>query len=91
MNEFSAAISLNGDLDAYYQRGQVYESLGEHQKAIADYDVAISQMRDAPYIYLARASAREHLGDKDGAAEDRKTSGQLQNRVDSLSQDGAGR
>jgi tetratricopeptide (TPR) repeat protein len=76
--EFSRAIDVNGDMDAYYQRGQVYESLGEHEKAIGDYDAAINQMRDAPYVYLARALARENLGDRDGAEQDRKTSLQLQ-------------
>jgi tetratricopeptide (TPR) repeat protein len=81
-NEFTLAINLKDDLDAYYQRGQVYELRGEHQKAISDFDVAISQMRDAPYVYLARAAARENLGDKDGAEEDRKTSLQLQNHGD---------
>jgi tetratricopeptide (TPR) repeat protein len=81
-NEFTVAINLNGDLDAYYQRGQVYESRGEHQKAISDFDVAISQLRGAPYVYLARAAAREGMGDKDGAEEDRKTSVQLQNHGD---------
>jgi tetratricopeptide (TPR) repeat protein len=78
LNEFGLAIQLTGDVDAYYQRGQVYESLGEHQKAIADYDSAISQIRDAPYVYAARALARENLGDKDGAEEDRQTSVELQ-------------
>ncbi len=72
IDEFGIAIRLDGDLDAYYQRGQVYETLGEHQKAIDDYDIAINQMRDAPYVYLARAMAKAGLGDNDGAEEDRR-------------------
>jgi tetratricopeptide (TPR) repeat protein len=81
INEFSMAIKLDGDLDAYYQRGQVYESMGEHQKAIDDYDIAINQMRDAPYVYLARAMAKANLGDTDGAEDDRRRGFMLQNHV----------
>jgi tetratricopeptide (TPR) repeat protein len=78
LNEFSLAIKLDGDIDAYYQRGQVYETMGEHKKAIDDYDVAIGQMRDAPYVYLARALSKAALGDSAGAAEDRKRASQLE-------------
>jgi tetratricopeptide (TPR) repeat protein len=81
MNEFGLAIKLSGDMDAYYQRGQIYESQGEHQKAIDDYDAAISLMRDAPYMYLARAASRDQLGDHDGAEEDRQRGEQLQHHI----------
>jgi tetratricopeptide (TPR) repeat protein len=72
MNEFTLAIALGSNVDAVYQRGQTYESLGEHQKAVADYDLAIAQMPNAPYAYRARATARESLGDRAGAEEDRQ-------------------
>jgi tetratricopeptide (TPR) repeat protein len=77
VDEFTVAINLDQDLNAYYQRGLVYESLGEHRKAIDDYNVAIRQKGDAPYGYLARALARENLGDKAGAAEDRQKGAEL--------------
>jgi hypothetical protein len=33
----------------------VYESLGLHQQEIEDYDTAIQEHPDAPYVYGARA------------------------------------
>jgi tetratricopeptide (TPR) repeat protein len=59
-------------VEANYQRGQMYESLGEHQKALQDYNLAIGGMPDAPYIYRARALTRENLGDGAGARDDRQ-------------------
>jgi tetratricopeptide (TPR) repeat protein len=50
----------------------MYESLGEHQKALEDYNQAIGGMPDAPYVYRARAMTRENLGDETGAKEDRQ-------------------
>jgi tetratricopeptide (TPR) repeat protein len=72
VNEFSLAIDLGSAVDANYQRGQMYESLGEHQKALDDYNQAVHGLPDAPYIYRARAVAKEKLGDATGAQEDRK-------------------
>jgi len=71
MEELTKSLSLAPSTDAYYQRGQIYEAQGEHQKAIDDYNHAIADARDAPYIYLARATARQNLGDTEGATEDR--------------------
>jgi len=73
VNEFTTAIALGSTVDANYQRGQLYESLGEHQKAIEDYNVAITQFPDAPYVYRARALSKENLGDRAGAEGDRRT------------------
>ena len=81
VTEFNLAIKLSDDIDAYYQRGQVYESQGEHQKAIDDYDAAINVLHDAPYVYLARAAARDQLGDHDGAEQDRRRGEQLQHHI----------
>jgi tetratricopeptide (TPR) repeat protein len=72
MTELTAAITLNGDTDAFYQRGQIHESQGEHQLAIQDYDSAIHDQPDAPYVYRARAMSRDALGDHDSAEEDRR-------------------
>jgi tetratricopeptide (TPR) repeat protein len=71
--EFTLAINLNPSTDAYYQRGQVYNSQGQHQMAIQDYDLAIHEQPDAPYVYRARALAREALGDAQGGRQDRAT------------------
>lgn len=72
LEEFSKSIALRPTTDAYYQRGQLYEALGEHRTAIDDYDKAIAQQRDSPYIYNARALAKQNLGDEEGAKADRK-------------------
>jgi tetratricopeptide (TPR) repeat protein len=78
MKEFTAAIDLNANTDAFYQRGEVHESLGEHQQAIQDYDEAIHEQPDAPFVYLARALAKDALGDHEGAEEDRRTASRIE-------------
>jgi tetratricopeptide (TPR) repeat protein len=71
LDEFTKSLNLQPSTDAFYQRGQIYEAMGEHQKAIDDYDRALADARDSPYMYLARATARQNLGDTKGATEDR--------------------
>jgi len=68
--EFTRSIQVEPNVEAYYERGQTYESLGDHQKAIPDLDEAIAMMRDAPYIYRARALVKLKLGDTAGYQED---------------------
>ena len=71
IGELSKSIQARATMDGYYQRGQAYESLGQHQKAIDDYDQAVAQMPEAPYVYRARAVAKDKLGDSKGATQDR--------------------
>jgi tetratricopeptide (TPR) repeat protein len=71
IGELSKSIQGRATTDGYYQRGQAYESLGQHQKAIDDYDQAVAQMREAPYVYRARAVAKDKIGDSEGAKQDR--------------------
>jgi tetratricopeptide (TPR) repeat protein len=73
MNEFGLSLQLNTSTEAFYERGQVHESLGQHQQAIEDYGAAIHEQPDSPYVYRARAMSLEALGDHDGAAQDRRT------------------
>jgi tetratricopeptide (TPR) repeat protein len=73
MNEFALSLQLHTSTEAYFERGQVYESLGRHQQAIEDYTSAIHEQPDAPYVYRSRAMSRDALGDHDGAAQDRRT------------------
>ena len=72
VNEFSLSLSIASTTDALFQRGQLYESLGQHEKALADYDAAIHEQPDAPHVYRARAMTRAALGDDAGAAADRE-------------------
>jgi tetratricopeptide (TPR) repeat protein len=77
-NEFTVAIGLNANTDDFYQRGQLYESLGEHQQAIQDYDAAIHEQPEAPYVYRARAMALDAIGNHDDAEQDRRTAIQIE-------------
>jgi tetratricopeptide (TPR) repeat protein len=71
IEELSRSIQAQATPDGYYQRGQAYESLGQHQKAIEDYDQAVAQLRESPFVYRARALAKDKLGDTEGAKQDR--------------------
>ena len=71
IEELGKSIKAQATTDGYYQRGQAYESLGQHQRAIEDYDQAVAQRREAPYVYRARALAKDKLGDTEGAKQDR--------------------
>ena len=70
IREFTKSIQLTPTVDGHYQRGEAYEKLGEHQKAIADFDAAIVQSSEAPYAFRARAAARLASGDRAGATDD---------------------
>ena len=78
LEHLSKSISLHPTVEALYQRGQIYENQGQHQKAIADYDRAIAEENDAPYMYLARALAKLNLGDAEGARADRETARKIE-------------
>jgi tetratricopeptide (TPR) repeat protein len=70
IRDCSKSIQVNPTVDAYYQRGEAYEKLGEHQKAIADFDAAIAESREAPFAYRARSVAKRNVGDRAGAQAD---------------------
>jgi tetratricopeptide (TPR) repeat protein len=80
LEELNKSLALQPNIDGFYQRGQILEALGEHQKAIDDFDQAISVARDAPYMYRARAMSKEKLGDMDGAHADRILAASLEHR-----------
>ena len=68
---FTRSIGVEPTSDAYYQRGQIREAAGDHGNAIEDFTQAIHIQPDAPFIYRARALARQMSGDENGAEEDR--------------------
>ncbi len=74
MRDFSRAVELTPSANGYFQRGEAYASLGQPQKALEDFDRAIQERPDAPYIYRARAAVKKTLGDLDGYAADRDQS-----------------
>ena len=71
LEHFSQSIKVKATPNGYYQRGQLFETLGEHEKALEDFNLAIAELADAPYVYFARAVAREKLGDEAGSKADR--------------------
>ena len=71
LEAFTKSIGISPTVDAYYQRGQIFEARGDHQKAIDDYNHAIELQRDSPFIYRSRALAKANIGDAAGAHEDR--------------------
>ncbi len=78
LERLNKSISLQPTVESYYERGQILESQGEHQKAIDDYDRAIAEQRDSPYMYRARALAKANLGDEEGAHADRMFAAQIE-------------
>jgi tetratricopeptide (TPR) repeat protein len=78
LEHLNKSISLHPTVEAFYQRGQILESQGDHAKAIADYDRAIAEERDSPYMYRARALAKANLGDAEGAHADRAIALQIE-------------
>jgi tetratricopeptide (TPR) repeat protein len=64
--DFARAVEVEPSANGFYQRGQTYASLGQPQKAIEDFDRAIAELPDAPFIYRARAEAKRNLGDLAG-------------------------
>ncbi|MEI9814586.1 MAG: tetratricopeptide repeat protein [Acidobacteriota bacterium] len=73
VEELSKVIDRKPTVDAYFQRASNYASLGEHQKAVEDFTWVIQEMRDAPYVYFARAKSKRALGDVEGAAADERS------------------
>jgi tetratricopeptide (TPR) repeat protein len=75
--DLDQSIRLEPSVDAYFQRGQVYAALGEFKKAIEDYDRSILERPQAPYVYLARSTARRALGDEEGYRADQQKATEL--------------
>jgi len=78
LEEFGKSVGNKSSVEGYYELAQTYERLGQHQKAIEFYTKAIDEMVDAPYVYRARALARQNSGDTTGAIEDRRTAVELE-------------
>jgi len=80
IDEFTKSLRIHPSTEGYYERALAYEALGDHQKAVADFDNAIVELRDAPYAYRARAMAKAALGDEEGAKADRAIADQIESR-----------
>jgi len=80
MEAYNKSLAAKPNVDAYYERGQTYASLGENQKAIEDFDRAILEMPEAPAVYRARSLARRKLGDEAGYQADRDKATEIERR-----------
>ncbi len=68
--DFTRAVSLQPNLDNYFQRASTYQLLDQHALALADFDRAMEYGPDEPHLFFARAESRAALGDVRGARED---------------------
>ena len=80
MDAYNKSIQSKPNIDAFFERGQTYESLGDHRKAIEDFDRAIAEMPGAPEVYRARSLARRNMGDENGYQSDRDAARQIETR-----------
>src|SRR5579885_2250568 len=80
LEEFTAALTIEPNVDAYYQRGRIYQFLGDHRKAIEDFTAGVEALPEAPYLYRARATSELAMGDKQDAARDRRRAYGIENR-----------
>jgi tetratricopeptide (TPR) repeat protein len=70
--ELTKVIDLKPNVEAHYRRGDSYAALKQYDKAVEDFTWVIEQVRDAPYVYFARANAKRAMGDLAGAVEDER-------------------
>jgi len=79
--EFSAAVAIKPGVDACRHRGQVYESLGQHEAATRLYRAAIALRSSDPYVYGARGAAELNSSDRDKAARDREHAAEMESKA----------
>jgi lipoprotein NlpI len=66
----SGALSGSGLAVTFNNRGNAYQSKGEYQRAIQDYDEALRIDPDSALAFNNRASAFQHMGNYDRAIQD---------------------
>ena len=71
MADYNKAIESDpANADAYYERGDAYDELGEYEKAIADYNKAIKLDPNHALAYFNRAYAYGEIGEYNKAIAD---------------------
>ena len=74
IKDYDTAIRLAPDFaDAYINRANAREELGDLEGAIKDYSTAIRLGADYAFVYACRAKVRSDLSDNQGAIEDYNT------------------
>lgn len=78
LNAFNKAIKLNPQyMEAYFYRGNVYDELGDYEKAIVNYNRAIKLNPIYTDAYLYRGLAYNNLGKLNKAIADMKKAAKL--------------
>ncbi|MBX9601480.1 MAG: tetratricopeptide repeat protein [Bryobacteraceae bacterium] len=70
LSDFEKAIELQPSTELYAERALLYESTGDNQKALADWNTVVDMNPQWPAPYRGRARAKKALGDEAGSAED---------------------
>ena len=70
VEDYTRAIDLEATLEYYFQRASTYQLLGDHQRALADFNKAVEFSPDQPHLYFARAQSKAALGDVEGSKKD---------------------
>jgi tetratricopeptide (TPR) repeat protein len=78
LQDLTESIRIQPTADAYYQRGLTYQDLGQAQRAVSDYGLAIGRNPDVPYFYRARAKANRDMGDLTAAQSDQDNAERLE-------------
>lgn len=85
IKDYDTAIRLAPDFaDAYINRADAREELGDLQGAIKDYSTSIRLGADYAFVYASRAKVRSDLSDNKGAIEDYNTAIRLKPEDDLL-------
>lgn len=80
LNAFNKAIMLNPqNAEAYFNRGNVYDELGDYKQAVTDYNKAIKLNPIYADAYLNRGFAYNNLGKLNKAVADIKKAAKLGN------------
>jgi len=78
LDDLNEAIRLRPDNPLFHmRRGVAFQNLKQFEKAIQDYDQVIKLEPNNARAYTQRANAKAQLGDKRGAAADRRQSKEL--------------
>lgn len=72
MRDFNQSIELQPSADNLSQRGSLFMTLEQFEKAEEDFTAVIEFMPDAAHPYFARASARRALGKMEAAQTDHR-------------------
>ena len=70
INDYTKVIELEPSAESYYGRGEALAILGQHQKALPDFDMAIRMKPKFANAYSARGSSYSQLGKYEMAIED---------------------